>query len=132
MSRKSRTLKASPPGSTTWIYIEDDGSLVVEFYDHGKEAESAFGNDVAFLLKVPADQKGPLLEALRNESPEPSEASRPGQGRWWRRIRGTGGQRNIDVALLDELERRFGSYFEVRRWFDAKGVGYSHEFDSWA
>lgn len=126
MARR-RTLKASPPGSTSWIYIENDGALVVEFYDHGREAEETFGHDVAFLLRVVPEHKPSLLEALRRESAETAIPKRPNL---WHRLRARAGA-SIDTQLLDELER-FGSYFEVRAWFEAEGVPYAHEFDSWA
>lgn len=108
-------LKTSPPGSTSWIYIADDSSLVVEFYDYGQEAEAAFGNDIAYLLKVAPEHKRSLLEALSGQSVEPQCAPK-----------------KLDSRLIRELEQRFGNYFEVRAWFDAESISYSHEFDSWA
>ena len=134
MSRTRRTLKASPPGSTSWVYIADDASLVVEFYDHGEQAEASFGHDVAFLLRLPPDQKRPLLAALRGASGEPGAApERDGfVARLRRRIRTLRSRDDVDVPLLDELERHFGSYFEVRAWLDGAGIPYTHEFDSWA
>jgi 2-polyprenyl-6-methoxyphenol hydroxylase-like FAD-dependent oxidoreductase len=113
VSRPRRTLGRSPPGSVTWAYIGDHGELVVELYEHGAEAEAWFGNDVAFLLRIAAAGKRPLLEALACGPDEWTDAE-------------------LDERLLDELERRFGSWYEVRSWLDARGVPYRHEFDSWA
>ena len=132
MSRTRRRLRASPPGSTSWVYIDDDRSLVVEFYDHGKEAEASFGHDVAFLLRVAPDRKRPLLDLLRT-SPASPPRRKPLRATSLRRLIHRGNEETLDdLDLLDELEERFGHYAEVRKWFDANGVPYEHEFDSWA
>ncbi len=54
MRQESPRLKlaSSPPGSATWVYLEDDGRLTVEWYDYGQEAQRSIGGDVAFLLHV--------------------------------------------------------------------------------
>ena len=45
-------LTNSPPHSTTWIYLDADGRLTIEWYDYSDEAENSLGGDVAFLLYV--------------------------------------------------------------------------------
>ncbi len=98
-----------PSGSTSWAYWRET-ALVVEFYDHGAEAETTFGHDIAFLLSLDGGAQHRLMELL------PDESGGPG-----------------DIASLPErLARRFTSYFEVRAWLDRQGIAYEHEFDSWA
>src|ERR1035437_10193422 len=99
-----------PSGSTSWANITSEGTLVVECYDHGAEAEAAFGHDVAFLLHLDPDAQRHLAETLADD---PSGASDPQE-------------------LPERLVARFGSYFEVRAWLDKHGIAYRHEFDSWA
>lgn len=100
-------LSGSPEGSTSWVYVTEDGSLVVEFYDYG-EARDHFGTDVAFLVTVPPAWKPQVLERLDVVVDY------------------------SDRTLLDRLAERFGSYFEIKAWLEAERIPFHHEFDSWA
>lgn len=99
-----------PQGSTSWAYVTAEGTLVVECYDHGAEAEATFGHDVAFLVHLDPHAQQTLAETLadnRNRASDPQD-------------------------LPERLAARFGSYFEVRAWLDEHRIAYRHEFDSWA
>lgn len=109
MSERIR-FAGGPSGSTSWAYMTDEGTLVVEFYDHGDAAEAAFGHDVAFLLHLDPDAQRRLAETLAKD----------------------GGSASDDQPLPERLAARFGNYFEVRAWLDKHGITYRHEFDSWA
>lgn len=105
-------MNGGPAGSTSWIYLEPDGTLVVEFYDHGPEAEAHFGHDVAFLICVKPQHLPRLDEALGNGDT---------------RLGDTTG-----VALLNRLAAQFVSYFEVQTWLNEQKIPFAKEFDSWA
>ncbi|HBY59520.1 MAG TPA: hypothetical protein DEH78_06830 [Solibacterales bacterium] len=96
-------LRGSPPGSSSTVYFSPDGTLVVEFYDFGEEAQSSMGNDVAFLLHLDPAAQAQFASSIGAEGP-----------------------------LLDAIAARFANYFEVRKWLDAHSIPYRHEFDSWA
>ncbi len=92
------------------VILKDDGSLVVELYDFGDEAERHFGNDVALLVTVGASEKRTVLE----------------------RLAGGRGSDGGDGELLRLVEERFGDYFEIVRWLDENDVPYHRGFDPWA
>lgn len=48
----------------TWVWIEDDGSLVIEFYDYSEDAQKCIGNDIAYILTVPPSEIGKVLLEL--------------------------------------------------------------------
>ena len=104
-------LKGGPSDSSSSVEIKDDGSLVVEFYDFSEEAESCFGNDVAYQLIISKPEAERILSKLIDE-------------------------RNRAISVNDELlqlmEERFQSYFDVKEWLEANGITYQKIFDSWA
>lgn len=53
--------------TVTWAWLEDDGNLVIEYYDHSEEAERFLGNDVAYILTVPANEVPHVLLTLFSE-----------------------------------------------------------------
>lgn len=105
-------LSGGVPGTATFVYGGPDGGLVIELYDHRPQAEDSFGNDVAFLLHIAAEEK-PRLVALLRDPGQPAGAS-------------------DDAELLGLLRDRFRDYYDVQRWLDANAVPYRKEFDSWA
>ncbi len=94
--------------------IKSDGSLVIELYDFSSGAESWFGNDVAFLLKVSPWYKGIMLSRLLEDEICFLVQSRE------------------DELLLGLIEERFKDYYDVKQWMDEKKILYETEFDSWA
>jgi hypothetical protein len=107
-------LSSSTKGSASWVYMSDAGDLIVEKYDYDQMAEDSFGNDVAFLLTIPAKQKQRMLDLLRTP------------------VVGHGSGADQDDLLLDLMAQRFHSYFEIQEWLDSKDVRYDKKFDSHA
>jgi len=107
-------LSTNLPGSATWVRIEQDGRLVVEFYDFSEQAHDCFGGDVAYLLIVAPDNKSLMLSKLE---PEASAS---------------GAQTDPDARLLTLLQQRFDSYFRIEEWFQANGVPFEKVFDDMA
>ena len=107
-------LSGDPADTATWARIDHDGRLVIEFYDFSEQAQSAFGNDVAYLLIVVPENKALVLSKLEaGESP-------------------SGTQSDPDLRLLDLLQQRLGSYFRIQEWFQANGIPFEKQFDDWA
>ena len=69
------TLRSSPEKSVTWLYIRQDGSLVVEWYDYSSDAQCHFGNDVAFLLIVASTDKVKIWSLLAEQQNSASDAA---------------------------------------------------------
>lgn len=99
-------------GSASWIYPSEGGSLRIEFYDFGEKAQTAIGNDVAFLVSVARHDKERLLE-----TPAPSDVEEMG---------------SLDDTLLHRVAERFGSYFAVTAWLDEHDIPYKHTVEAWA
>jgi hypothetical protein len=94
--------------------IGADGSLVVELYDFSDAAQKWLGNDVAFLLKLGADEKAAVLTHLLPAEEEPQCAP------------------DRDALLLSLLAERFDDYYDVERWLTEHGIPFRKEFDPWA
>jgi hypothetical protein len=107
-------LATNLPGSATWARIEQDGRLVVEFYDFGEQARDCFGGDVAYLLIVAPENKSLILSKLEPAAPATSAQTDP------------------DVRLLTLLQQRFDSYFRIQEWFQANGIPFEKVFDDMA
>ena len=101
-------LKGGPEHTVSWVYLRDDGSLIVEYFDHSEKAHECVGEDVAWLLTVDAADKTRLLDLLLG-----SDASR--------------GERDIDQILLQAMADRVDSYFDAQTWFDEHGIPYRKE-----
>ncbi len=104
------------PHTASWARIAEDGSLVVELYDFSPDAETWFGNDVAFLLHVrPRDKQRVLAHLLRERA-------------------GTDGDddSDADTKLLRLMGERFADYYAVKEWLDQNGIPYGKEFEPWA
>lgn len=101
-------------GTASSAEIREDGSLVVELYDFSEDAQNHFGNDVAFLLIVPASEKPRLLSLLV-------------KGHNMKRRRG-----NQDHLLLHHIKDHFVDYYAFKKWLEEYGITYEKEFDSWA
>lgn len=111
MQQRTR-LSGGPAGTASWVYFETDGTLVVEFYDHGAESERLFGNDVALLIRIASTE----LWRLRNEL-----------------MGGEVGRLGMEgPVVLAALARRFACAFEVKTWLDEVGIAYEKQFEPWA
>lgn len=94
--------------------IKSDGSLVIELHDFSSEAEKWLGNEVAFLLKVSANDKSKMLSCLLGRQNQKLDES---QG---------------DDLLLQLIGERFTDYYEVKKWIEENKIPYEKEFDPWA
>ena len=111
MSQRT-TLRDGLPDTASWVYFEDDGTLVIEFFDHSLNSEQSFGNDVALMIRVaPGEHHRVVASLLDARDPE----------------RGT-----RESAILRALSVRFASYFQVKAWLDEFGIAYDKRFDPWA
>lgn len=100
--------------SASSAQIGDDGSLIVEFYDFGPDAERWFGNDVAFRLVISPGGKDEVISRLTNGAGGPTGAA----GR--------------DDLLLRVIAERFPDYYAVKGWLEEQGIAFEKEFDAWA
>lgn len=105
------TLPGGPPGSTSWVYT-DAGDVIVECYDHGEEAAEAFGNDVAFLIRIDASALPHVVQALEVA---PVDDASP-----------------LATPVARAIAQRFSSYFDVAEWLAKAGIPFERSFDSWA
>ena len=97
--------------AAAWARIRSDGGIELELYDHSPSAEQHFGNDVAWLYRVPDAEIPRLTRAL--------EA----------RI----GQRITDrEKILQTFATHFDHVHAIRDWLKASGIPYEEHFDSWA
>ncbi|HEY0383599.1 MAG TPA: hypothetical protein VGC72_15520 [Candidatus Elarobacter sp.] len=99
--------------TASWATIGDDGGLVVELYDFSAEAHTWLGNDVAFLLKIGAAEKGEMSARLLAAS---SRADAP----------------DDDERLLRCMQERFADYHAVKDWLEDQGIAFRKEFEPWA
>jgi hypothetical protein len=111
--KKRVKLKGVLENTTTSVEIMDDGSMVIEFYDFSKEAESSFGNDVAYILTVNCSEKEKVLLRLAKKQEMTDNLDK-------------------DKILLRLMEEQFKDYFEIQEWLQANGIEYRKSFDPWA
>ncbi len=107
-------LKGGLKHTASSAQIKSDGSLVIEVHDFSSEAEKWLGNEVAFLLKVSADDKNKMLSCLLREQNQMPDESQE------------------DDLLLKLIGERFTDYYEVKQWIEENKIPYEKEFDPWA
>lgn len=113
-TKKRVKLKGVLAQTASSAEIKSDGSLVIELYDFSDEAQNWFGNDVAFLLTITADDKGKVLSWLMAGKNQRSGAA------------------DGDELLLELIKERFDDYYAVESWLEENNIQYQKEFDSWA
>ena len=91
--------------TATWVILRDDGGVTVEWYDYSEEAHRWFGNDVAHLVHVSANDTPRLCALL-----------------------GAADAHAVPAAM----QARFADYFAAKRWLDEQAIPYEQEYDSWA
>jgi hypothetical protein len=117
---KTVKLKPNLEKTSSTAFIKPDGSLIVEFYDFSDAAQDMFGNDVAYQLILSPDSKTGMLDRLGFEvdltqfRAHSDRASDP------------------DWLLLEIIESRFQSYFEIAEWLENHLVPFEKKFDAWA
>jgi len=101
-------------GSISTAAIRGDGHLVVDRYDSDDDSDRWFGNDVASLVIVSADDKPKVLSCLmemRENKPYPGDE---------------------DELLLVLMRDRFESYYQFKRWLEENRIPFESKFDPWA
>ncbi|MBV8684382.1 MAG: hypothetical protein JO111_16015 [Caulobacteraceae bacterium] len=99
---ESHVMLAGDGGSGSHSAYFEDGTLVVEWYDHGPHAPYESAN----MLKFDREQQAALADALGFACDE-----RTGAG------------------LLRAIQRRFASYFEVSEFVERAGLTYAKAVD---
>lgn len=102
------------PSTATWVKLSPDGTLLVEFYDYSQQAQSSFGNDVAYVLTVQPPETLKLWSLFIDVEERPATTLPDA------------------ILFLQRLQERFESYFEIKRWFDENNIAYQRTFDTWA
>jgi hypothetical protein len=100
-----RRLAGGLPKTASWISCPEPGLVEVELYDFSEAAHDAFGNDVAYRLRIETLALAPALGLAEDSD---------------------------DDRILDEIANRFTSYHAVKRWLEENGVPSSTVFESWA
>ena len=107
-------LPGGPDHSASWVEIAGDGSMVIEFYDHSEQAQTAMGNDVAYLLTIAAADSDSVLYRLLDDRPTIQANA------------------DMDSLLLNLISRQFTSYFDLREWLEEQSVPFARTFNGWA
>ena len=97
-------LIGGPEKTVTWIWLDSEtgGQLNVEFYDFSELAQKMFGNDIAYTLTV--NEMTKLFSLAKQD----------------------------EASLIQWMTVNFKSYFEIKRWLEENGLGFSVEIESWA
>lgn len=111
MEKKEIKLKGVLPRTASWVRLIDNGDLEAELFDFSSEAESHFGNDVAFTLMVPAQKKLEMLDKLGDSLSD---------------IQAT------DDALLASIGDQFLDYYGFKRWLEEEKIPFETQFDPYA
>ena len=106
-------LKGNLKNTSSTVEILDNGSLSIEFYDYSEEAQNRFGNDVAYTIIIDPNNIDKMLNLLENKI---IKGNRPYKNR----------------LILELIENRFSSYFELQEWLIENHIPFKKEFDGWA
>ena len=101
MSEKVK-LSGGPEKTVTWIWLDHNGQLKVEYYDFSETAQRMFGNDIAYTITV--QDMGKLFSAAMHD----------------------------EASVIDWMEQTFQSYFGIKRWLEEHAIGFTVERESWA
>ena len=107
-------LRGCLPQTASSASIRADGSLVVEIFDRGEEAQQWLGRDAAYFLIVAPGHKPDVLTRLAVDA----VAIPTGPG--------------ADQRLLALIAEHFDDYYAVKKWLEKAGIPYEKDFDSWA
>jgi hypothetical protein len=95
-------LSGGPEKTVTWIWLDNDGLLKVEYYDFSEDAQKLFGNDIAYTITVHDMDK---LYAMVNKN---------------------------EASLISWIEQYFKNYLGIKKWLEENGIQFSVETESWA
>ena len=95
-------LSGGPEKTVTWIWLDTNGQIKVEFYDFSETAHRMFGNDIACTITVGEMDK--LFSAARKDG----------------------------TSVIGWMAESFQSYFGIRHWLEENEIGFSVKRESWA
>jgi hypothetical protein len=95
-------LTDGPEKTVTWIWLDNDGQLKVEFYDFSEIAQRLFGNDIAYTITI--NEMTKLLSVTRQS----------------------------ETSLIPWMTENFRSYFDIKKWLEENSIAFSIERESWA
>ena len=101
MTEKTKLL-GGPDKTVTWIWLNNDGQLNVEYYDFSEAAQRLFGNDIAYTITV--NQMDKLYTTVNQN----------------------------ETSLISWMEQYFKSYFGIKKWLEENGIDFSIEREGWA
>jgi hypothetical protein len=101
MTEKAK-LSGGPDKTVTWIWLNNNGQLKVEYYDFSEAAQRLFGNDIAYMITVNQMDK---LYATVNQN---------------------------ETSLISWMEQYFRSYFGIKKWLEENGIDFSVQVEGWA
>lgn len=93
---------AGGPEKTVTWIWLEDGQLKIEVYDFSELAQTMFGNDIAHIVTV--NEMTKLFSLTKQDR----------------------------SSLVAWIAKNFGSYFEIKKWLEENGIGFSRDVDSWA
>lgn len=102
MTDRRVKLSGGPDKTVTWIWLDNNGQLKVEYYDFSEAAQRLFGNDIAYTITVHEMDK---LYATVNQN---------------------------ETSLIPWMEQYFINYFGIKKWLEENGIKFSLETESWA
>lgn len=79
-----------------------DGQLKIEVYDYSELVQKMFGNDIAHIVTVNEMLK---LYSLTKQD---------------------------EMSILAWIAGNFHSYFDIKKWLEENGIGFTREIDPWA
>ena len=95
-------LSGGPEKTVTWIWLDTNSQIKIEFYDFSETAHRMFGNDIACTITVGEMDK--LFSTAGKDA----------------------------TSVIDWMTENFQNYFGVRRWLEENEIGFSVERESWA
>lgn len=95
-------LAGGPEKTVTWIWLDNDGHLKVEYYDFSEPAQKLLGNDIAWTITVHEMEK--LFSIVNQDA----------------------------ASIIPWMEQYFESYFGIKQWLEENEIGFSIERESWA
>jgi hypothetical protein len=102
MTEPRLKLAGGPDKTVTWIWLDNNGQLKVEYYDFSEAAQRLFGNDIAYTITVNQMDK---LYATVNQN---------------------------ETSLICWMEQYFKSYFGIKQWLQENGIDFSVQVEGWA
>ena len=101
MTNKTK-LSGGPDKTVTWIWLDDNGQLKVEYYDFSESAQRLFGNDIAYTITVNGMDKL-FSTSIQNE-----------------------------ISIIPWMEQYFKSYFGIKNWLEENGIDFRVQVEGWA